>query len=144
MNTGTKRMLLAGVGAGIVVGIYDLVVNEMLLSELNAAGMNFEPAASVEDGPVIVLFVLYSLGLGTVLSWAYSIFRSHYGSGLTTAGLAAGQVSAVMVLTLVYPTVIGIFEWSYFVRGAVVILVQMLLAAVVARAILGEGQARAL
>ena len=50
VSTSAKKVVLAGVAAGIFAGFYDLVVNEVLLGELNAAGMNFEPAASVEGG----------------------------------------------------------------------------------------------
>ena len=144
VSTSAKKVVLAGVAAGIFAGLYDLVVNEVLLGELNAAGMNFEPAAGVEEGSVIGLFVLWSLVMSLVVSWTYSALRSSYGSGLKTAALAGVQVWAVTVLALVYPTVIGVFDWSYFARGAAVILVQMLLAANIARADQGDLRAAAL
>jgi hypothetical protein len=143
VSTGPRKVLLAGVAAGIFAGLYDLVVNEILLGELNAAGMNFEPAASVEEGSAMVLFLVWSLTMGVVLSWTYSALRSSYGPHLKTAVLTAVQVWAVTVLALVYPTVIGVFDWSYFARGAAVILVQMLLAASIARAVQGDLRATA-
>ena len=138
MSAGANKIVLAGVAAGIFAGLYDLVVNEILLGELNAAGMNFEPAANVGESFVIVLFTLWSLTMGMVLSWTYSALRSSYGAGLKTAVLTAVQVWAVTVLALVYPTIIGVFAWSYFARGAAVILVQMLIAASIARAVQGD------
>jgi hypothetical protein len=143
VSTGPRKVLLAGVAAGIFAGLYDLVVNEMLLGELNAAGMNFEPVAGVQEGSVMVLFLVWSLTMGFVLSWTYSALRASYGPHLKTAVLTAIQVWAVTVLALVYPTVIGVFDWSYFVRGAAVILVQMLLAASIARAVQGDLRATA-
>jgi hypothetical protein len=104
----TKRIVIAGIGAGVVVWIVDCVANAVVLRDrypqLVKAGIFLEQPRL----PFFPLWTLVMLGLGLGLAWLYAAVRPRLGPGPKTAA-AIGFVVGLMIYT---PSNLAQASWS--------------------------------
>lgn len=132
MTINTRKVVLGGLAAGVVLAVLDFVANGLLLADQNAAAMealNPELAASVEGASTAVVFIAVDLIFGILLVWTYAAIRPRFGAGPKTAMIAGIQIWLVAMLLYFAMTFIGMWTWSYFLLGAVVFLASVLIAA---------------
>lgn len=92
MAVNTKKVLLGGIAAGVVLNAIDFVVNTYILgAQMKAATDAFKPGLSEQmmTGSAIASYVIMDFVLGVVLIWTYAAIRPRYGPGLRTATYAA-------------------------------------------------------
>jgi hypothetical protein len=92
MPINTKKVLLGGLVAGVVINIIDFVANTFILgARVKAESDAFKPGMSdaMMSGSAIISFVIMDLVLGFALIWAYAAFRPRFGAGARTATYVA-------------------------------------------------------
>ena len=92
MAINTKKVLLGGFAAGVVMNIIDFVVNKYILgARMMAESEAFKPgmSASMMSGSVMASYVIMDLVLGFALVLTYAAIRPRFGPGLKTATYAA-------------------------------------------------------
>ncbi len=104
----TKRIVIAGIGAGVVVWIVDCIANAVVLRErfplLVKAGVFLEKPRL----PFFPLWTLVMLGLGFGLAWLYAAVRPRLGPGPKTAA----TLGFVVGLMIYLPSNLAQASWS--------------------------------
>lgn len=88
----TKKVLIGGIVAGVVMNVIDFVANMFILGErMKAATDAFKPglADQMMQGPAIVSNIVMDFVLGIALVWTYAAIRPRFGPGVRTATYAA-------------------------------------------------------
>ena len=88
----TKKVLIGGIVAGVVMNAIDFVANMFILGErMKAATDAFKPglADQMMQGPAIVSNIVMDFVLGIALVWTYAAIRPRFGPGVRTATYAA-------------------------------------------------------
>jgi hypothetical protein len=122
--------------------LLDSLVNGVLLVDQNEAALTaLDPALvdSANSAFAIAFYVAVDLVMGLIVVWTYAAIRPRFGPGPRTALLAGGLIWFVVVLTYKLQTVMGMWEWGYFITGALIYLVIFLTAAYVGGMLYGEG-----
>ena len=106
VNINRRKLLVAGLAAGIVLNIIDFLSNGVILSarmqaDANAfkAGLGDEMAAM--GGAQIAVYVFFDLIVGFLLAWTYAAIRPRFGPGPRTA-LYVGLLFFVFGLILTF------------------------------------------
>ena len=91
MAINTKKVLIGGIAAGVVMNVIDFVVHFMLGARMKAESDAFKPgmADAMMSGSAITTAVVMDLILGIALVWTYAAIRPRFGPGLRTATYAA-------------------------------------------------------
>ena len=92
MPINTKKVLIGGIVAGVVMNAIDFVANMFILGErMKAATDAFKPglADQMMQGPAIVTNIVMDFVLGITLVWTYAAIRPRFGPGIRTATYAA-------------------------------------------------------
>jgi hypothetical protein len=142
MGIDVRRWLLGGLAAGVCLLLLDSLVNGVLLVDQNEAALTaLDPALvdSANSAFAIAFYVAVDLVMGLIVVWTYAAIRPRFGPGPRTALLAGGLIWFVVVLTYKLQTVMGMWEWGYFIPGALIYLVIYLTAAYVGGMLYGEG-----
>lgn len=132
MAMNTKKVLIGGFAAGVVMNAIDFVVNGYLLAaRMRAETEAFKPGLSDQmmQGSAIVGYIVMDFILAFALVWTYAAIRPRFGPGIRTASYAA---LLFWILTMIFMsgymhmgmTSMGL--WSTF---AVIGLVNYLLSA---------------
>lgn len=108
-NINWTRVILGGLLAGLIVDIFEFLVNAVLLA--NAWGDNMvslgKPREIATFG--IVLFNIWGLAIGIMAVWLYSAIRPRFGPGIKTAMIAAVAIWVVgYALANVLPVALAI------------------------------------
>src|SRR5688572_27395168 len=110
MPMNTKRVLMGGIVAGVVMNAIDFVTNTYILGERMKAGTEaFKPGLSDQmmSGNTIVMYIIMDFILGIALVWTYAAIRPRFGPGIKTATYAA----------LLFWILAGIFLSGYMHMG---------------------------
>jgi hypothetical protein len=92
MAINTKKVLLGGIVAGVVMNAIDFVVNGYLLAaRMKAETDAFKPGLSDQmmEGSAIAGYIVMDFVLGIALVWTYAAIRPRFGPGIRTASYAA-------------------------------------------------------
>jgi hypothetical protein len=92
MAINTKKVLIGGIVAGVVMNVIDFVVNMYILgARMKAESDAFKPgmADQMNSTSTMVSYVIMDLALGILLVWTYAAIRPRFGPGLKTATYAA-------------------------------------------------------
>lgn len=127
----TGRVLVGGIVAGIIIDVFESVLNGVVLTahwNSVAASHNLAAVSTNE----IVVFNILGLVSGIAAVWAYAAMRPRFGAGPTTATYAALLVWVVgYLLPDVSNAVIGLVPMSLTLTILVVGLVEVIVATVV-------------
>jgi hypothetical protein len=124
------RVILGGVVAGIIINVFEFVLNGVVLANQWANVMTSinRPALGTTQ---IIAFNLLSFARGTAAVWIYAAIRPRFGAGPKTAAYAALLTwVTVYFLGSATPTIMGIFSMSMSLTLAIVALVQVVVATV--------------
>jgi hypothetical protein len=104
------RVILGGVVAGVIVNIFEYVLNGVLLAN-QWTDLMVSINRPALGGSEIVYFNIFGFALGLVAVWTYAAIRPRFGSGVKTAVYAAGLTwVTAYALATVTPTVMGVFS----------------------------------
>ncbi|HSM59884.1 MAG TPA: hypothetical protein VK849_03760 [Longimicrobiales bacterium] len=126
MAINTQKVVVGGLAAGVVMNVYDFVVNGVLLREQNEAVMA-TLGAEPPGAAMMVVYVVWDFIWALAIVWTYAAIRPRFGLGPKTAMLAGAQTWFLLMLSATFFVMTGIFGWGYFALGAVTALVNALL-----------------
>lgn len=94
MAMNTKKVIVAGLVAGVVLNILDFVLNGMVFGETMKAEMNaFKPglgdAMSAPDGSTMAGYIIMDFVIGMLFAYTYAAMRPRFGAGPKTSIIAA-------------------------------------------------------
>jgi hypothetical protein len=110
MPMNTKKVLLGGIVAGVVMNLIDYVTNAFILGDrMRAESEAFKPgmADQMMAPSTMVSYIVMDFVLGIALVWTYAAIRPRFGPGLKTATYAA----------LLFWILAGIFLSGYMHMG---------------------------
>ena len=125
------RVVVCGIIIGVVINIFEAVVNGWLLGAQWSAALVAlgQPGLGVSQ---IVVFNVLALVVGLVMAWLYAAIRPRFGAGHLTA-VYAGLVVWILAYPLAYMTmaVMGLMPWSLMLIVSATSLVEVVIAALV-------------
>lgn len=124
-----KRVLTAGLAAGVVLNVIDFLANTFVLGrDMQAELSAINPSLwfAMIDPRNIMIFVAIDFALGLLIVWLYAAMRPRFGPGVGTAMRAGAFVWVVATLMWVYLLLMGLNSLGNFVLGAVVSLANYL------------------
>ena len=147
VNINRRKLLVAGLAAGIVLNIIDFLSNGVILSARMQADANaFKPGLGDEmaamGGAQIAVYVFFDLIVGFLLAWTYAAIRPRFGPGARTA-LYVGLLFFVfgLILTFGYKE-LGVMSSSLWWMYTGIWFVNLLIASAVAGWVYSEDEVR--
>jgi hypothetical protein len=91
MAINTKKVVIGGIVAGVVMNVVDFVVHYLLGARMKAESDAFKPgmADAMMTGSAMATSIAMDLILGIALVWTYAAIRPRFGPGPRTAVYAA-------------------------------------------------------
>jgi hypothetical protein len=125
------RVLLGGFVAGVIINVFEFLLNGVLLADQWPAVMAAinRPTFTMHD---IVVFNIVGFVTGIVAVWTYAAIRPRFGAGVMT-GVYAGLLTWVTAYALatVTPVMMGVFSHHMALALVIVGLVEIVVATVV-------------
>jgi len=141
MPINTKKVLVGGLVAGVIINIIDFVANTYILgARMKAESDAFKPGMSdaMMAGNAVISYVIMDLVLGFALIWTYAAFRPRFGAGARTATYVAVLFWLLaMIFTAGYRQM-GIMSSGLWWSFAFIGLVNFLIAAWAGAAVYSE------
>jgi len=125
MAINTRKVLLGGVVAGVVMNVIDFVVQYILGARMKAESDAFKPgmADAMMSGSAIATSVAMDLILGIALVWTYAAIRPRFGPGPRTAmyaGLLFWVLASIFFSGFMHMGMMSTgLWWSFAVLGLV-------------------------
>jgi len=141
MPINTKKVLLGGLVAGVIINIVDFVSNAYILgARMKAETDAFKPGLSdaMTQGNAMISYVVMDLVLGFALIWAYAAFRPRFGAGARTAIYVALLFWLLALIFTAGYRQMGIMSSGLWWTFAFIGLVNFLVAAVAGAALYSE------
>lgn len=127
-HTNRSRVILGGLLAGVVINVFEFIVNGMLLKDAWARTMQaLGKPAEFTTGTMLV-FTIWGFLFGIAAVWLYAAIRPRYGAGLNTAiraGVAAWVIGALLPNLASYT--MDFFPTELLVISTMVALVEIVL-----------------
>jgi hypothetical protein len=92
MAMNTKKVVIGGIVAGVVINVIDFVTNTYILgARVRAESDAFKPgmADQMMQGTAIAGYIVMDFVLGLALVWTYAAIRPRFGPGIRTASYTA-------------------------------------------------------
>ncbi|MFL5501027.1 MAG: hypothetical protein ACJ79Q_07320 [Gemmatimonadaceae bacterium] len=141
MPVNTKKVLVGGLVAGVIINIIDFVSNAYILgARMKAETDAFKPGLSdtMMQGNAMISYIIMDLVLGFALIWTYAAFRPRYGAGARTATYAAVLFWLLALIFTAGYRQMGIMSSGLWWTFAFVGLVNFLIAAWAGAALYSE------
>jgi len=147
MAINTKKVVVAGLAAGLVMFVPDFLVNMMLGDQMTASANAFKPGlgdamATMETKTMVGYFIM-DLVIGMLLAYTYAAMRPRFGPGGKTAIIAAiifwifGSIVSSNYLMM------GIMTRSLWLTFGAAYLISLSIASLVAGALYSEDSSTA-
>jgi hypothetical protein len=123
-----SRIVLGGLLAGLIINVFEMLVNGFWLEKDWAAVMASLGKTGQMGVEQILAFNLWGFVMGIVSVWLYAAIRPRYGAGPKTAAIAAGAVWIIgYFLSGVAPIITGLFPVRIMAIGMTVGLVEVMI-----------------
>jgi hypothetical protein len=132
------RVILGGLAAGIIINIFEFVLNGVVLVDQWPELMKSinRPVLGMNE---VVYFNLFGFLQGLVAVWTYAAIRPRFGAGPMTAIIAALLTwTTSYILVDATPTIMGIFPMSMTLMLVGVGLIEILAATLAGAWLYGE------
>jgi hypothetical protein len=121
------RVILGGLVAGVIINIFESVVNGVILAEDMDAAVR--ALGRQMGGSQIAMFIVWGFLVGIFAIWLYAAIRPRYGPGAKTALCAGAAVWGLgYLLASVTPIALHLFPRRIMAIGLAVGLVEVLAA----------------
>ena len=125
------RVLVGGLVAGLIVNVFEYVLNGLMLSDQWAELMRSLGKTPLGTNEIVAFNVMGFIS-GIVAVWTYAAIRPRFGAGPMTAVYAALLTwITVYVLADAMPTIMGIFPMSMTLMMVGVGLIEIVVATLV-------------
>lgn len=145
MAINTKKVIVAGLAAGVVMNILDylihMVFGAQMTTDLNAFQPGLGDSMNTMSGSVMTGFIIMDLVIGMLLAYTYAAIRPRFGPGAKTAiivGLMYWIFGSIMSSTYL---IMGMMSRNLWLTYGVVYLVCLIIASLVAGALYKEDAA---
>jgi len=141
MPINTKKVLVGGLVAGVIINIIDFVANTFILgARMKAESDAFKPGMSdaMMAGNAVISYVIMDLVLGFALIWTYAAFRPRFGAGARTATYVAVLFWLLALIFTAGYRQMGIMSSGLWWSFAFIGLVNFLIAAWAGAAVYSE------
>lgn len=123
------RVILGGIVAGIVIDLFEGILNGVLLQQQWIAVMTGLGKPGTMSVKQIVAFNVWGLAAGVMMVWLYAAIRTRFGAGPKTALLAGFAVWFLADgLGLAGPVFLHIYQVGLALQAVAYELVEMLVA----------------
>jgi hypothetical protein len=139
------RVILGGLVAGIVINLFEGILNGVVLEKQWADVMTGLGKVGTMSVKQIVAFNAWGFAAGILLVWMYAAIRPRFGAGPKTAmcaGLFVWMLGCAMANSI--PVFLHVFPVGLAVTATAVSLVEMLIAGVVGGYLYKEDSADAM
>jgi len=129
-NINLGRVVLGGIVAGVVVNVFEFILNGVVLAPQWPIIMDSinRPAFGTNS---IIDFVVIGFALGLASVWTYAAIRPRFGAGVKTAVYAGLLIWVVgYVLADAMPTIMGVYPLGIAVIIVGVGLVEIIVATI--------------
>lgn len=142
MAINTKKVIVAGLAAGIVMNILDFLIHMMLgdrmAADLNAFLPGLGDSMETMSTNVMVGFVVLDLVIGMLLAYTYAAIRPRFGPGPKTAIIVALMYWIFGSIMNSAFLVMGMMSRSLWLTYGLIYLVCLIIASLVAGALYKE------
>jgi peptidoglycan/LPS O-acetylase OafA/YrhL len=143
MAINTKRVIIAGLAAGLVMNILDFILNGFVFADRMKAEMNaFKPgmgdAMAQMDTNTIIGYVIMDFVLGMLLAYTYAAMRPRFGAGPKTSIIAAVVLWIFAGIISANYLIMGMMSQGLWWSVAIGYLVCLIIATLVAGAVYKE------
>jgi hypothetical protein len=125
MKINWTRLILGGLLAGLIVNVFELLVNGLILGRLwddAIKSLNRVPAA----GFGVAVFWLWGFLIGIFALWLYVTIRPRYGPGPKTAAIAGFAVwIPASLLAMMVPVALHLFRYLLIACAIALALVEL-------------------
>jgi hypothetical protein len=145
MAINTKKVIVGGLVAGIVMNVCDFLLNMMLGAQMKESANAFKPglgdAMSTMSGGTMAGYVIMDLVIGMLLAYTYAAMRPRFGAGAKTAIITALIFWIFGSIVSLNYMVMGMMSRSLWLTFGVAYLVCLVVASLVAGALYSEDAA---
>ena len=145
MAINTKKVIVAGLAAGVVMNIADYVIHMMfgarMTAEMNAFHSGLGDSMNTMSTNTMIGYVVMDLVIGMLLAYTYAAVRPRFGPGARTAiivGLMYWIFGSIMSSGYL---VMGMMSRSLWLTYGLIYLVCLVIASLVAGALYKEDSA---
>ena len=143
MAINTKKVIIAGLAAGVVLAILDFIMNGFLFADRMMAEMNaFKPGMGdvmkEMDTNTMIGFIIMDLVIGMLLAYTYAAMRPRFGAGAKTAIIAAMILWIFGTIVSTNYLVMGLMSKGLWWTLGLAYLVCLIITALVAGALYSE------
>jgi hypothetical protein len=142
MAINTKKLLLGGFVAAVVMNVIDFLVNGVLLADrMKAETDAFKPGLSDQmmQGSAVFGYIIMDVILAYALVWTYAAIRPRFGPGVKTASYAAILFWIITMIFMSGYMHMGMMSGGLWWTFAFIGLVNYLLSAVAGAKFYTEG-----
>jgi hypothetical protein len=132
MAINTKKVLVGGLAAGVVLNVIDWLANGVLMADrMKAEADAFRPGLgdAMMQGSSIAIYVISDLVIGIMLVWTYAAIRPRFGPGPKTALQAALLFWILGAIMMAGYLQMGLMSMGLWWTVAIILLVNLSLAA---------------
>lgn len=143
MAINTKKVIIAGLAAGVVLAILDFIMNGLLFADRMVTEMNaFKPGMGdvmkEMDTNTMIGFIIMDLVIGMLLAYTYAAMRPRFGAGAKTAIIAAMILWIFGTIVSTNYLVMGLMSKGLWWSLGLAYLVCLIITALVAGALYSE------
>lgn len=143
MAINTKRVIIAGLAAGVVMAILDFIINGFIFADRMVAEMNaFKPGMGDVmkelDSKTMAGFIIMDLVIGMLLAYTYAAMRPRFGAGAKTSIIAAMILWIFGTIVSANYLVMGMMSRGLWWSVGLAYLVSLIITALVAGALYSE------
>jgi hypothetical protein len=124
------RVILGGLVAGVVINIFEYVLNMYVIVDQNSAAMT-KLGLGMPTPQQIGVFIAMGFLLGILLIFVYAAMRPRFGAGVKTAIIAGVTVAVAGWPTMIVDRTLGITPGSLANTVMLVGIVELSIAAIV-------------
>ena len=130
------KLLAGGVAAGIVMNVFDYVINEVIMKSDYMAVFQ---ARSIDPTLIsIPTMVVLDFAMALLLVFTYAAIRTRFGPGPKTAVVAGLMVALICNVLAAYFAGQGFFPWAVWAKASVFATANFVVAALVGGALYSE------
>ena len=145
MAINTKKVIVAGLAAGVVMNILDFVTQMMFADRMTADLNTFQAGLGDSMGTmstnVLVGYIIMDLVIGMLLAYTYAAIRPRFGPGPKTAVIVALMFWIFGTIIASNYLVMGMMSSGLWLTFGLVYLVCLVVASLVAGALYKEDTA---
>ena len=146
MAINTKRVIIAGLAAGLVMNILDFIMNGFIFADRMTAEMNaFKPgmgdAMAQMDTNTMIGYVIMDFVLGMLIAYTYAAMRPRFGPGAKTSIIVALVFWVFASIISVNYMLFGMMSKGLWLSVGLGYFVCLILTALVAGALYSEDSA---